>query len=230
MTEESTAAFWEAHYAGEGPTWSGHPNATMVDVVSPLPPGRALDLGCGEGGDALWLAARGWDVTGVDVSATAVDRARRAATAAPDARLRWLVRDLDEWAAADTEDVADVGDVSGDELADGYDLVTASFFQSSVHLGRTAILRRVAGLVADGGHLLLVSHAGLPSWSRGHDHPDHRFVTPEQELRDLDLPAAGWDVEVAETRSREIADPQGRPATVDDGVVLLRRLSSRRLG
>ncbi|KGM12493.1 methyltransferase type 12, partial [Cellulomonas bogoriensis 69B4 = DSM 16987] len=69
------AAFWEDRYAGSGRVWSGEPNATLVDVVAGLTPGRALDLGCGEGGDAIWLARHGWDATGIDISPTAVARA-----------------------------------------------------------------------------------------------------------------------------------------------------------
>ena len=67
--------FWEDHYRQRGRVWSGRPNPVLVDVVGNLPPGTALDLGCGEGGDAIWLARRDWRVTAVDVSATALDRA-----------------------------------------------------------------------------------------------------------------------------------------------------------
>ena len=67
--------FWEDHYRRRGRVWSGRPNPVLVDVVGSLRPGTALDLGCGEGGDAIWLARQGWRVTAVDVSATALDRA-----------------------------------------------------------------------------------------------------------------------------------------------------------
>jgi 2-polyprenyl-3-methyl-5-hydroxy-6-metoxy-1,4-benzoquinol methylase len=69
--------FWEEHYGAAERIWSGRANATLVDVVQDLPPGTALDLGCGEGGDAVWLALRGWQVTAVDVSRTALQRAGR---------------------------------------------------------------------------------------------------------------------------------------------------------
>jgi 2-polyprenyl-3-methyl-5-hydroxy-6-metoxy-1,4-benzoquinol methylase len=72
-------SFWEQRYAGTSGIWSGRPNRALVDKASALTPGRALDLGCGEGGDALWLAARGWTVTGLDLSATALRRADDAA-------------------------------------------------------------------------------------------------------------------------------------------------------
>src|SRR5215212_487186 len=67
---------WNQRYAGSNQIWSGQPNQALVTEVSELPPGRALDVGCGEGADAVWLAQRGWDVTGLDVSGVALDRAR----------------------------------------------------------------------------------------------------------------------------------------------------------
>ena len=70
---------WEARYADSDRIWSGRPNATLVGLVGSLTPGRALDLGAGEGADALWLASLGWRVTGLDLSETALGRARAAA-------------------------------------------------------------------------------------------------------------------------------------------------------
>ena len=75
---------WEEHYAERDRVWSGRVNVRLAEVAESLPPGRALDLGCGEGGDAMWLAERGWHVTAVDISQTALDRA------AADARSRNL--------------------------------------------------------------------------------------------------------------------------------------------
>ena len=72
---EQTAAFWEELYRKKDRIWSGKVNAVMAAIVGDLPAGRALDLGCGEGGDAVWLAQRGWTVTAVDVSQLALDRA-----------------------------------------------------------------------------------------------------------------------------------------------------------
>ncbi len=67
--------FWEGHYQAHERLWSGGANPVLVDVAGSLLPGTALDLGCGEGGDAIWLAGRGWRVTAVDMSATALSRA-----------------------------------------------------------------------------------------------------------------------------------------------------------
>lgn len=214
ITEPDPAQHWEARYADAdaGKVWSGRPNQTFVDVVGGLPVGRAVDLGCGEGGDAIWLASQGWQVTGVDISPTAISRADAGATAAGIAagRIRWIVHDLVSW--------------TGD---DGYDLVSASFLHSWFDFPRTDILRRAAGMVAPGGHLLIVSHAEPPPWAdlpdeHGHDH-DHFFPSPADEIHELDLPESDWEVLIAETRSRDATGPDGQRAVLLDGVVLLRR-------
>jgi 2-polyprenyl-3-methyl-5-hydroxy-6-metoxy-1,4-benzoquinol methylase len=139
------ATFWESRYAERHRIWSGEPNAALADVASAIRPGRALDLGCGEGGDTVWLAEQGWQVTGVDISATAVARGRALATArgVAEDRITWIVEDLAAW-----------------EPADRYDLVTSCFLHSPVDFPRAAVLRQAAAAVAPGGHLLVVAHAG----------------------------------------------------------------------
>ena len=202
--------FWESRYAESDRIWSGRPNQALLDVAERLPPGRALDLGCGEGADAIWLAGRGWQVTGLDISGTAIARAREAAAALgiPDHRLNWVVADLSTW----------VGTGS-------YDLVTSGFLQSPIHLARVDILRRAAGLVAPAGHLLAVSHAEPPPWSNlahGHEH-EHEFLSPAAELAALALPDQDWEVVLAEVRHRAATGPDGQQATLADGLLLLRR-------
>jgi len=207
--EPDATQYWEARYGEAERIWSGRPNQTLVEVVGDLPAGRALDLGCGEGGDAIWLAQRGWQVTGVDISPTAIARASAAADEAgiPTKRIRWQAHDLATW----TDDGP-------------YDLVAASFLHSRVEFPRTEILRRAAALVAPGGHLLLLSHAACPPWS-AHHHDDHKpeFLTPSEEISALDLDERQWDTRIAETRSREATGPNGERAILDDGIVLLHR-------
>ena len=203
------AQFWEARYADTGPVWSGRANPSLVAIASDLTPGAALDLGCGEGGDAIWLAARGWNVTGIDISPTAVTRAQAAAADAgiPTGQITFEAADLATWTGSDS-----------------YDLVTASFFQSPVDLPRAEVLRRVADLVAPGGHLLVVSHARPPIWATEHqDHEGHHFLTPSEEIDALDLDPEQWEVQVAEIRERETSDPDDGHAAVPDSIVLLKR-------
>jgi SAM-dependent methyltransferase len=87
------AAEWDARYnEREGAMWSGRPNGRLVAEVTGLSPGRALDVGCGEGADAIWLARRGWTVTAIDVSEVALSRAREAAQVAGTA-VDWVCGD-----------------------------------------------------------------------------------------------------------------------------------------
>ena len=202
--------FWEARYADSQQIWSGRVNQVLAEVAAGLTPGRALDLGCGEGGDSLWLAGQGWRVTGVDISATAIARARAAAVATgiPADRLDLVAADLGSW-QPDTE----------------FDLVSACFLQSPVTLDRSQILRGAAGNLAAGGHLLVVSHAAAPPWAgglSGHEH-HQSFLTPQQEVEALGLPGGDWQELIVETRERSATGPGGTTATLEDAIVLLRR-------
>lgn len=204
----SHAAEWEARYVETDRVWSGRVNETTAAVIGELEdagelrPGTALDLGCGEGGDALWLASRGWSVTGVDLSPTAISRARAAARDA----------ELDATFVAGEIDSAEVG---------RFDLVTTSFLHSwDPDFRRIPLLRAALAHVAPGGRLLVVSHVGSPP--RGADetreHPP--FATPEQEREALDLDPAEWTVEREETRHRSTPSAGHHVA---DGILLLRR-------
>ena len=203
--EVAPAAYWEQRYADAHRIWSGRPNATLVHVASGLPPGRALDLGCGEGADTMWLAAQGWDAVGIDISPTAVTRAEAAARAAG-VRARFLAADVATW--------ADEGE---------FDLVTASFLHSPVALDRTQALRRAAARVAPGGRLLIVSHAAPPPWASPEHVRHHVFVSPADQLLELALDPTLWTTELAELYTRDATAPNGKPAHLEDGVVLLRR-------
>ena len=208
---QGLAEFWDDRYAGDGPIWSGRVNATLADVVTGLQPGRALDLGSGEGGDVIWLAQHGWRATGLDVSTVAIGRAARAAADAgiDPASARFHVQDLSTWHPDET-----------------YDLVCASFFHSPVDFPRTDVLRAAAAAVVPGGHLLVISHAAFPPWSdaQAHaDHADHRLLSPDEERAELDLDPSEWTTVIAETRQRDATGPDGQQAVLDDGVLLMRR-------
>ena len=120
MSKSEAQQVWEEHYADRDRVWSGRVNVRLAEVAESLPPGRALDLGCGEGGDAMWLAERGWHVTAVDISQTALDRA------AADARSRNLLERID-FQRHDLPDTFPEG---------VFDLVSAQFLHSTVELDR----------------------------------------------------------------------------------------------
>jgi SAM-dependent methyltransferase len=211
MAEETTPAqFWETRYAESDRIWSGRVNQVLAETAGTLTPGRALDLGCGEGGDVVWLARQGWQVTGIDLSPTAIARGRAAAEEAGVAdRIQLVAADLATWSTEDS-----------------YDLVTASFLQSQVALPREEILRKVGTLVAPGGHLLIVSHAEPPPWA-GADHAGpHTFPTPEGDVQTVASDPATWEVLIADRREREATGPDGTTGTLIDGVVLVRRRNS----
>lgn len=201
------AAFWEARYRDTDRVWSGRPNALLVREVADLKPGTALDLGCGEGADAVWLASRGWQVTGVDISATALERAAlHAADAGVGDRTAWERHEL------------------GRTFPEGtYDLVNAQYLQSPVAFDQQGVLRRAAEAVAAHGTLLIVMHAGWPSWQT---EPPFEAVFPtlESVLAELALPDADWSVETAETVRRTSVSPDGEEGFREDNVWRIRRL------
>ena len=204
----SAEQYWEERYGAEGRVWSGRPNVLLVREVEDLSPGTALDLGCGEGGDAIWLAGRGWRVTAVDVSATALRRgAEHAREAGVGARIRWERHDLSR------------------SFPDGsFDLVSAQFLHSPVAVDgeREEILRRAVAAVAPGGVLLVVGHAGWPSWQEAPPF-EHHFPTTSEVIEALDLEPGRWSVELEEVVVRDFPDPDGRPGHREDNVLRLRR-------
>jgi SAM-dependent methyltransferase len=206
-THDSEAQeYWEAHYGERDRVWSGRVNVQLASVVGDLSPGRALDLGCGEGGDAVWLAERGWNVVAVDVSEIALQRA------AAEARTRGVLDRID----FQQHDLSD-------SFPDGaFDLVSAQFLHSTVRLERPQILNNAARVVAPGGLLVIVDHAAPPPFSKKVPH-DHPFPSPEEVLAELDLPTAEWDRARVEIVDRDGADPEGRPFTWRDNVMVLRR-------
>ena len=138
-----TASFWDERYGGTDRHWSGRPNAQLVAEIAGLASGRALDVGCGEGADVIWLAEQGWMVTAVDVSQVALDRG--AAVAAEHGvadRITWKAVDAFEWAPP----------------ASSFDLVSAQFMYLPTRAEVAALHDRLAAAVRPGGHLLIVGH------------------------------------------------------------------------
>jgi thioredoxin reductase/SAM-dependent methyltransferase len=200
-TPGDTAEHWDTRYATTEQWWSGHANHSLVVEASGLPPGTALDVGCGEGGDAVWLAQRGWQVTGLDISQVALDRVRKTA------------------AEAGVEIATVCADVADPPPLDRYDLVTVHYPALRKSPGNEAI-RALLDAVAPGGRLLVVGHdlAGADHLRRHGIDPDE-YVQPSDVARLLD---DAWTVEVNEIRDR-VAPPGHDSPHVRDVVLRARR-------
>jgi SAM-dependent methyltransferase len=208
-TDVFDAAFWDARYASAPAIWSGEPNPQLVTEAAELTPTTALDVGCGEGADAVWLAALGWQVTALDISRVALDRAAAHARAAgPEVagRITWQQADL-------TEGVA---------LTGTYGLVSAHFMQLPPPQ-RNALYRALAALVAGGGTLLIVGHHPSDLETAAHLRPHHpELMFTADEIAAL-LDPAEWQIVTAEARSRSVIDADGRDVDVKDAVLVARR-------
>ncbi|MBT2225372.1 methyltransferase domain-containing protein [Nonomuraea sp. NEAU-A123] len=199
---------WDARYREGDQIWSGDPNVILVREAADLEPGRALDLGCGEGADAVWLARRGWRVTAVDISGVALERAARHAVREGVAeRIDWQRHDL------------------ATSFPDGvFDLVSAQFLHSHGDLPREEVLRTAAAAVAPGGVLLVVGHAGFPPWEHDHHH-DLRFPTPDEVLEALELEEGQWEVLLSGEHERTQVGPDGQQVVRTDNALKVRRVS-----
>jgi SAM-dependent methyltransferase len=207
MTTLETQQFWEDHYGAKDRVWSGRANQQMSAIVADLPPGRALDLGCGEGGDAIWLAERGWQVVGVDISQTALDRA------AVDAVERGVADRI----------TFERHDLSESVPGGPFDLVAASFLQSPIPWDRVWLLRRAAAAVGHGGRLVIVDHGAAPPWAPAHVH-EFQFPSASEVVDELGLPTGQWRTVRVDAVERDAAGPDGQRGTLVDNVIVLQRL------
>lgn len=207
MSEEFDRTYWEERYRGHPGGHRRPPNPQLVAEAADLAPGPALDAGCGEGADAIWLASRGWRVTAVDIAATALHRAReRAESLGPEiaGRIDWVEADLTEWTPAEER----------------FDLVSAQYVHPAAP--RATLLRRLADAVAPGGTLLVVGHHPSDRHSTGSHAPaPGSHITAEEVVADLD--ADRWDVVVAEARRHAVTDPHGHEIAMHDAVVRARK-------
>lgn len=205
MSATESEEYWEDRYRDREAAWGTSPNAVLVDVLGGLglAPGDALDVGCGHGGDAFWLASLGWRVTAVDVSATALARVAEGALA------RGLV------VATEQHDLTRT-------LPDlAVDLLTATYFQTPLELDRDGILRRAVGLVRPGGTLVVVDHGNAPPGSRlAHAH--HHFPTVAETWASLALDES-WDLVRIDAPVRRATAPDGQMADLTDNVIVAQR-------
>jgi SAM-dependent methyltransferase len=207
MSEAQQA--WEEHYGEHKRVWSGRVNVRLAELVGPISPGRALDLGCGEVADAIWLAERGWHVMAVDISQTALDRA------AADAVTRKLADRIDFQRY----------DLTKRFPSGVFDLVSAQFLHSTVPMDRAGLLRRAADAVTVGGSLVVVDHGAPPPWaSKLHQHHDE-FPTADEVVSSLNLEESQWDRVWVVPVERNALGPAGQQAVLTDNVMVLRRRS-----
>jgi SAM-dependent methyltransferase len=185
--------FWDEMYRSRDQVFSGEPNGVLVTEVTELPPGQALDVGCGEGADAIWLARNGWQVTAVDVSRTAL---QRAAVAGADlaGRVAWARADL----------------TTTPPPAGAFDLVSIQYFPLLQQPDDVA-LRGLLAAVAPGGTLLVVSHDPADLAPRHGFDPSH-YYQPDDIAGLLD---GSWAVLINETRPRTAPPPAGTHHTRD---------------
>jgi SAM-dependent methyltransferase len=197
---------WEERYSERDRVWSGRVNIRLAEVAEAMTPGRALDIGCGEGADAMWLAERGWHVTAVDISQTALDRATADAAA----------RNLKDRIDFQRHDLTE-------SFPEGsFDLVSVQFLHSTVEMDRAPVLQRAAEAVAPHGTLLIVDHAGPPPWTSKLDH-HHEFPRADEVVSSLNLDEAQWDRIRVEKADRDALGPDGEQRVWADNVIELRR-------
>jgi SAM-dependent methyltransferase len=202
-TDPDVQRAWDERYADRDQVWSGQPNNTLVTEIRGLRPGRVLDVGCGEGADAVWLAETGWEVTGLDVSRVALDRATSQADLRG-VRVHWLHAGLVEAALAPAP----------------FDLVSAQY-PALLRTDDNAAERALIGAVAPGGTLLLVHHpAPTAAESAAHGFDARDYVGPGDVAALLD---DDWTIEVNETRPRHVTAGAGSHHT-EDVVLRARRL------
>ncbi|MDQ7908038.1 class I SAM-dependent methyltransferase [Phytohabitans sp. ZYX-F-186] len=205
--EEAAAMFepasWDERYSGPEKVWSGNANPQLVAEAGRLTPGTALDVGCGEGGDVIWLARHGWTVTGADFSANGLARAARHAERAG-------VADRVDWWQVDARTFAAGGR--------SYDLVTSHYLHAPDG-GMVDVTRRLAEAVAPGGRLLVVGHSPSEVFAQMSASQRRAMFLAEELLPGL---PDGFEPLVVEQRPRTLTR-DGVRVDVPDSTLLARR-------
>jgi SAM-dependent methyltransferase len=197
-------AAWDERYAGAEQVWSGEPNASLVAEVGHLEPGTVLDVGCGEGADAIWLAGRGWQVTAIDVSAIALQRAAAAAEQSH-VDVQWVHAGLLDALLPPA----------------GFDLVSAQY-PGLLHTPTHDAEYRLMAAVGPRGHLLVVHHADVDTEeAKAHGFDPADYVSPGDVSSLLD---ETWQVTFEPRRPRHV-DAGAGAGHSHDVVLHARRLS-----
>ena len=197
--------YWNRRYASAELVWTAQPNRFLVAEIAGLAPGHALDLACGEGRNAVWLAERGWKVTGVDFSDIGLAKAERLA-AARGVEIEWILADVLEY----------------EPPAASFDLVALLYLQVRQEELRI-VLARAADALAPGGTVFVVGH-DLANLTEGYGGPSSPEVL--YTAQDVVAGLAGLAVEKAERVTRTVpVDGEDRVA-IDALVRAVKPLSS----
>lgn len=184
---------WNQRYAARGLVWSAGPNQLLAEVTAELNPGAALDIACGEGRNALWLAERGWTVTAMDFSEVAISKARQIAERR-NVNVNWQVED-----------------VSACQLPEGeFDLVVITYLHTSP-AERTRWLANAAAAVKPAGRFIYIGH-DPSNIEHGVGGPQDPAVLPDAQVISATL--TGFRVDVAEVVERPVTNEPGHKATL----------------
>jgi len=203
------AGDWDERYEHhDHQRWSGEPNGVLLAEIAGETPGSALDVGCGEGADAVWLALQGWQVTAVDVSQVALDRGATAADEV-DATVDWVCADV----------------VTTPPTVGAYDLVSVQY-PALPHSPDDRAIRSLLAAVAPGGILLVVGHgASSHEYARSQGFDPAMYIEPADVAAHLD---DNWVIEIDETRQRTTSPSHGSPHS-HDIVLRARRRSNAKV-
>jgi SAM-dependent methyltransferase len=216
VPEQFDKDYWESHWQQARRDTSERevaPNPYLAREISGLVPGTALDAGCGEGAEAIWLAAKGWHVTAADISAEAIGRAtdRAARNGASPERLVWIEADLSTW-----------------DPGKQFDLVTTHYAHPA--MAQLEFYNLIADWVGPRGTLLIVGHLHAPhthgheEHGHGHSHERHRHPPPEEvSVNAASITASlgdgQWDVVTADETTRTLTNRDGQTVELHDVVV-----------
>ncbi len=200
---QSPQDFWEGLYRGAGRQTRGQPSAMLERFATDRKPGRALDLGCAKGDDAIWLAQQGWNVVAVDIAQAALDIAE----------VNAVERGVADRISFERHDLA----VSFPEGR--YDLISATFLQTPFDFPKRQVFARAYDQLASGGLLLIVTHGSSAPWSW--NKAENGYPTPNEELAELGYAASENEVAFVDAVRRAAHGPNGQTAQVLDNVIAL---------
>ena len=200
---QSAQDFWDDLYRGASRQTRGLPSAVLERFATDRAPGRALDLGCAKGDDAIWLAQQGWEVVAVDIAQEALDIAK---------------------ANADERGATDRISFQRHDLAKSfpegrYDLISAMFLQTPFDFPRRQVFAQAFDQLAAGGMLLIVTHGSAAPWSW--NKADHPYPTPEENLAALGDAASDNEVAFVDALRRTAHGPNEQTAQVFDNIIAL---------